>query len=569
MIPPSGEPDYLARLSRAIYAGMTKSDPDAVWVLQGWPFMYKRSFWTQPRFKAFLDAIPHERMIVLDLYCETTPMWNATDAFCGKPWLWCNVQNFGDRVALGAALDRNNTGLHEARRAPQRGNLSGLGFVNEGLDYNPLAYDFMFEMAWRDEPVDLKAWIASYAQHRYGKAQPDAQRAWQALLATVYSAPLRESSVITRAPTLARLRDVAPYDSRRLVTAWEDMMRAADELRGRDAFRGDLVNVARQTLANHASTLHARIGRAWRAKDVAEFERATGHFLELIYEMDTLLATRPEFLLGTWLEDAKRWGATDAERARLEWNARRVITLWGDTPALNDYARKQWAGMLADYYAARWKQFFDAAAAALRTGKSFDAASIQPDLLAWTQSWAGSRKIYPNAPVGDSVTAARALWTKYRDELTAPAEPVTDEAPDAVSLTTGKPATSSSHMPAHPPRLANDGFASDSDQFWATDTKTDAVPWWQVDLQQPTSVGRVVVITYYGDDRHYAFTVEVSNDGQRWDTVADRRNNEELATPSGYSCAFPPRSVRYIRITQTHNSANTGRHLVEVQAFEK
>lgn len=569
MIPPSGEPEYLARMSRAIYAGMARSDPQAVWVLQGWPFMYKRSFWTQPRFKAFLDAIPDDRMLVLDLYCETTPMWSATDAFCGKPWLWCNVQNFGDRVGLGAALDRNNTGLNDARRSPQRGQLRGLGFVNEGLDYNPVAYDFMFEMAWRDEPVDLPAWIASYAHHRYGRVQPNAQRAWQTLRATVYAAPLRENSVITRAPTLARLRDTTTYDPRRLVSAWGDLMQAADELGNREAFRSDLVNVARQALANHASTLHARIGRAWRAKDIAGFERATGRFLALIHDLDTLLATRQEFLLGSWLEDAKRWGATEAERARSEWNARRVITLWGDTPALNDYARKQWSGMLEDYYAARWKRFLDAAAASLRGGKTFDAAGSQRDITTWTKSWADDRKIYSAVPVGDSVARARALWAKYRSELEAPADPVEDDVLDAVSLTTGKPATSSSHMPAHPARLANDGSASEVDQFWATDTKTDSAPWWQVDLEQPVTVGRVVVVTYYGDDRHYGFTVEVSTDAQRWEMVADRRHNEELATQSGYTCTFPPRAVRYIRVTQTHNSANTGRHLVEVQAYEK
>ncbi|KKK72272.1 hypothetical protein LCGC14_2905540, partial [marine sediment metagenome] len=35
----------------------------------------------------------------------------------------------------------------------------------------------------------------------------------------------------------------------------------------------------------------------------------------------------------------------------------------------------------------------------------------------------------------------------------------------------------------------------------------------------------------------------------------------------GYTCKFEPRKVRYIRITQTSNSANTGRHLVEVMAY--
>ena len=42
----------------------------------------------------------------------------------------------------------------------------------------------------------------------------------------------------------------------------------------------------------------------------------------------------------------------------------------------------------------------------------------------------------------------------------------------------------------------------------------------------------------------------------------------EPATKDGYPCTFAPRPVRFIRVTMTHNSANTGRHLVEVLAFE-
>jgi len=49
--------------------------------------------------------------------------------------------------------------------------------------------------------------------------------------------------------------------------------------------------------------------------------------------------------------------------------------------------------------------------------------------------------------------------------------------------------------------------------------------------------------------------------------VADRRDNHELSTREGYTCLFTAREARYLRIRQTHNSANTGRHLVEVMAF--
>jgi len=49
---------------------------------------------------------------------------------------------------------------------------------------------------------------------------------------------------------------------------------------------------------------------------------------------------------------------------------------------------------------------------------------------------------------------------------------------------------------------------------------------------------------------------------------------QQLSAPKltlrvGTTCRFPPRPVRYLRVRVTHNSANTGCHLVEVMAFEK
>jgi hypothetical protein len=140
--------------------------------------------------------------------------------------------------------------------------------------------------------------------------------------------------------------------------------------------------------------------------------------------------------------------------------------------------------------------------------------------------------------------------------------------PNAVSLTTGKPATCSHALPPNPAGLANDGRSNDTDGYWATDVAAhpnDA--WWQVDLQEPTTVGRVVVVGFYGDRRHYGFTVETSLDGQQWELVADRRENTEPSTAQGYTCRFDPRKVRYLRVTHTANSANSGRHLVEVMAY--
>jgi alpha-N-acetylglucosaminidase len=418
MTPPSGQLHDLADLSRAIYDGMAASDPQAVWVLQGWTFSFKPSFWTQPRIKAFLDAARDDQMIVLDLFCESRPMWSETEAFFGKPWVWCNIQNFGCTPFWGGALPQINEDPHAARRDAGAGRLAGLGFVNEGLGYNAVVYDLMYETAWRSEPVDLDQWIQDYAHNRYGRANDDGLRAWQILKDTVYTAPFRTQSAITSVPTLKAAR-VIPYSNSDLAAAWEALLRASDDLGAADTYRYDLVNLARQVLSNYANVLHSELIEAAKEKDADAFKKVSGRFLRLIEDMDELLATRKEFLLGRWLSDAGRWGTTEAERARFEWNARRVLTLWGQGPAIDDYARKEWSGMLAGYYFKRWQRYLHEVAESLGTDELFDEEKFQKRLRQWMIDWSDRRDDYPTEPQGDSIEVTRRLWARYGEQLGA------------------------------------------------------------------------------------------------------------------------------------------------------
>lgn len=557
MIPPSGDTNYLARLGAAIFQGLNRTDPQAVWVLQGWPFFFARDFWTQPRIEAALGPVPDARLLLLDLYCENTPVWSRTKAFCGKPWVWCNIQNFGDRVWLGGALDLINRDLFTARRDPQAGRLSGLGFVNEGLDNNPVVFDLMFELAWRAEPVPLEGWLRDFGRRAYGRTHPEADQAWQALHQTVFQAAFDNSTACTAAPRLAALPG-APYSNERLAQAWRHLLAAAEDLGESDAFRFDLVNVTRQVLANHSAELHLDVLEAFQHQDRKAFQQTSRKMLTLLRELDELLATRREFLLGKWLGDARDWGTTDAERDRLEWNARRVLTLWGNGTGLRDYACRQWSGLLGGFYLPRWELFHRHLDAALAAGRPFDPKAFAAAMLAFEQEWSARHDRYDRQPHGDSLGVSSRLWAKYGEAFK----------PEAVSLTTGHPASSSSALPGNPAALANDGHVRSTEAFWATDVvKHPGAAWWQVDFEKPTTVGRVVVVGYFGDRRYYGFTVELSQDGRQWEVVADRRENRELSTKQGYVCRFDPRPCRYLRVTQTHNSANSGRHLVEVSAF--
>ncbi len=416
MRPPSDDPKYLADLARAIYAGMTASDAEAIWVLQGWIFTNNPDFWKPPQGRALFGAVPDDRMLVLDLMCEENPGWAKTEAFYGKPWLWCNLQNFGNTVHLSGALNKIGQDLPALRRQPQSGKLVGLGFVNEGLGYNPVVYDLMFEMAWRDQPVEVRKWLDDYVLSRYGRANENARRAWQILLETVYDGAHYTRSIIDQVPHV-RAAGKPPYDNAKLTGAWERLLAAAGELGEIDTFRFDLVNVARQVLSNRAAGLHSAIVQAWQAKDAPALREASEEFSRLMSDLDLLLGTREEFLLGRWLEDAKRWGSTDAERARFEWNARRVLTIWGQGSSLDDYARKEWAGMLGGYYACRWEPFLRELSESLQNNKPFDEKEFQSRLRRWMADWSDRREVYPTQPQGDSIQVAKTLWAKYKEQL--------------------------------------------------------------------------------------------------------------------------------------------------------
>lgn len=558
MTPPSGDLAYLANTGRAIYEGMAKADPQATWVLQGWTFMNQANFWKQDRIQAFLDAVPNEHMLILDLYCDVHPVWNQTQGFYGKPWVWSNVYNFGNNTVLGASgsLERFQD-LAAARQHPLGRNLCGVGLMMEGYDHNPLVFDIMFELAWRDQ-IDLQPWIQDYAWFRYGQANAETQAAWEILRTRAYSRGGGGNggrTVLTAFPSTGA--GGSRYPVAALSKAWAALLRAQDELGQTATYRHDLVNVGRQALSSQAADLYAKTMAAYQARDAAAYRQASGEFLQLLRDLDELLATHEEFLLGKWLADAKRWGESEAECARMEWNARRILTLWTPGATLRDYAWKEWSGLLTGFYGKRREIFFRHQLQALDSGKPFAPGPCNAELFKFENDWAGMQDPYPEKPRGDTVKIAQRLFDKYMANLSI-----------TKNLATGQPVTCSFSLPGMEANLANDGIV-DTESFWGTDVAKDKAAWWQVDLGQATTVARVVVIGYYGDQRHYGFTIEGSLDGKTWMPLADRRDNQELAIRTGYECTFAPCKTRYLRVAMTSNSANTGRHLVEVMAYGK
>jgi alpha-N-acetylglucosaminidase len=411
MSPPSNDPKFLDEMGKAVYRAMAAGDPQAVWIMQGWLFFHNPKFWMPPQTKALLGSVPDDRMIVLDLFCESAPVWDKTEAFCGKPWVWCIIQSFGAHVSLHAGLPQIAKNLHAAISSPKRGKLSGVGLIMEGFGYNPVVFDLVTEMAWHKDVPELDGWLRDFVLSRYGRRSAAADEAWQTLRGTVYSTPGQAGSLLCARPSLG-LGGKRDFES--AAKAWRQLLQAADELGAIDTYQYDLVHVARHALTCLAPRLYDDVLAAYKAKDRPALAKAAARLRELIADQDEMLSTRREFLLGRWLEDAKRWAANDDERRLYEWNARNLITLWGPRDSiLHEYSQREWSGMMRGFYLPRWEMFLAALDRSLADGKPADTAKIESRLRDWEVQWTQGSESYPAAPRGNPVAVSRKLWAKY------------------------------------------------------------------------------------------------------------------------------------------------------------
>ena len=426
--PPTNDTTYLSELSARVYQAMSNADPKATWVMQGWLFYNDRKFWKTPQIKALLDAVPNEHMIILDLAAETEPVWKRTDAFYGKPWIWNMLNNFGGNIVLFGRMDAAATDPAAALKDPASKQMAGIGLTMEAIEQNPVLYELMTSNTWQSEPINLDEWIKQYQLNRYGHVNKYTQQAWKVMRATVYNGGgnIRDGSesIITGRPTLDSntvwTHTTFNYKPKEFLPAWDAMVKAIPTCGNSDGFKYDLVDVSRQALANYALPLQSKWVNAYRQKNIADFRKYSRQYLQLISDMDALLATRKDFLLGPWLADARKQGNTVAEKDLYERNARDLITLWGDVNSpLHEYSCRQWSGLLNGFYKARWEKFFSLLDNALQQGKEADLKGFDKSISQWEWQWVNSHKSYPLQTTGSSVVQANAIYNKYRKVIGA------------------------------------------------------------------------------------------------------------------------------------------------------
>ena len=431
--PPVKGAEYLKAVGEKVYQMMLNADSKAVWAMQTWSIR-----------KEIAATVPKGRLLVLDL---AGLKMKKLQNFWGHDYVLGTLNNFGGRMRLQGSLNdlaqRNN--LQPVKDAPET--FAGVGMFMEGIERNPVYFNMYTDCIWRTEPFDTNQWLHQYAQRRYGKKSIHAEKAWDILLNTAYkvgSNGFEKSSVIAARPRIHLLSSgpgskfTIQYSNAELEKAWHLLLKDAEVLKGSDGYRFDIADTGRQVLSDIARGMHKPLIDAFQTKDKKKFIALKKEFLELFDDMDRLTGTRKEWLLGSWIDGAARWGDTPEEQAKLAFNATMLVTQWGadmeEENSLYDYAWREWNGMIGQYYKGRWVMFFDHLEACLDKGIEYQDSKLptkytQPTINAndflksltkWENNWIKNSRNHGMllTPKGDTVKIAMQLSKKYQGKAT-------------------------------------------------------------------------------------------------------------------------------------------------------
>ena len=418
--PPRRESEYLGSVSSRIYESLSAADPQAVWLQMGWLFSNNPKLWTQERIKAYLGGIPADRQLIMDYHADGVEVWRTTDNFYGVPFLWCYLSNFGGNTHMAPrfirALDRLENAFAQTR-------INGVGCTLEGFDCDPYTHECILEKAWDfPEHKNKDQWFRHLAALRGGCSDSRIEMAWQLVKDCLISESRnataghsgRYDGGIEGRPNPEKKLSYQTVDREAAILGAVLQLMLDSKGKG-DTFEYDLVNFTRQWMSSRFWQMQRDYFKAKDAADAAGMDRQSERMLALMADLDELLGCREEFLMGKWIEDARKMGVTAQEKDYYEENARNILSSWSmenNTPHLNDYACRQWNGLIKDLYIPRWKAYFEAEKAGNFNQTAFwngTLTDIEADF------WKKNRSVYPSVAVGDARKLASRFFAKYRD----------------------------------------------------------------------------------------------------------------------------------------------------------
>ncbi|KAI0434497.1 glycoside hydrolase family 89 protein [Xylaria sp. FL1042] len=411
--PASGDLGYLESVSANTWNSLKAADPDAIWIMQGWLFSSNSAFWTNERIQAFLGGVTvNSDMLILDLFSESQPQWQRTNSFYGKPWIWCQLHDYGGNYGLYGQIMNVTVNSIEALDSSET--LIGFGLTPEGLEGNEIMYDLLLDQAWSKTPIDTQKYFHDWVTARYGASGVDFPKsvyeAWEMLRPTVFNntnlvANAVPKSILELLPSTSGLLNrtghhptLLNYDPAILISAWKLLYEAGihkPALFSNPAYQYDLVDWTRQVLGNAFIPLYEQLIATYNTTTneqsrERELKRQGEKITLLLSTLDTVIATNENFQLSKWIHSARASvNTSDPNHSAiadfLEYQARNQVTIWGPTGQITDYASRSWSGLVATYYLPRWQKFVDYLIAT--PASDYDQKAFAAELLQWELSW--------------------------------------------------------------------------------------------------------------------------------------------------------------------------------------
>ncbi len=421
----AGSVDFDAA-GKAVLKAMKEANPKATWVIQGWT--------ENPR-PEMIKNLNNGDILILDLFSECRPMWGIPSIWKREKgyeqhdWLFCMIENFGGNVGLHGRMDQLLNNFYLTKNNPLAAHLKGIGLTMEGSENNPVMFELMCELPWRPEKFTKEEWLKGYIKARYGTYDETMAKAWDILANDIYNCPFGNNqqgtheSIFCGRPSLNNFQASSwskmenYYDPTTTEDAARLMLEVADKYKGNNNFEYDLVDIVRQSLSDRGRIVYNQTVADFKSFDKKSFAAHSQEFLNILLAQDQLLATRSEFRVGRWIEQARSLGTTPEEKDLYEWNARVQITTWGDRVCANDgglrdYAHKEWNGILKDFYYKRWAAYWQTLQDVL-DGKPM----VELDYYAMEEPWTLAHNPYPAKGEGDCITVAKEVFNKvFKDK---------------------------------------------------------------------------------------------------------------------------------------------------------
>ena len=401
--------DMLGSYGQRIYQSISKGNPNATWVMQGWMFGYQRNIWQPETVKALLSKVPDDKMLILDLaadynFCfwHNGSNWDLYKGFYDKPWVYSVIPNMGGKTGLTGDLAFYANGIKQALNSPNKGNLVGYGMAPEGIENNEVVYELICDAGWHGGDIDLEQWLENYSKCRYGIYNSDIQVFWNKMLASVYGTFTDHPRYNWQfRPGLVARGTINA--SQNFYEGVEALTKGKLGLEQNPLYVNDLIEFTALYLGGKLEQLIIKTEEELFLGKQKEAEELIDTFIYLMKSMDRLLESHSNLRLSKWIDLARGASQNSDLQNYYEKNARRIVTIWG--PPIDDYSARIWSGLIRDYYLPRWQLYFDA--------KLHKVESV--DMAAWEKNWVvNERGLSAIEPYSDPYQAALTLLNEAK-----------------------------------------------------------------------------------------------------------------------------------------------------------